>query len=212
MAFRLLSAGAKNTAISHLSFTSLEQFYLWAESNRETAGLFLVDYEFLAQDGNGLDAIERAKISDRAILVTSRFEEQQVRSRADSLGIKILPKGLAPFVPVSIDSGAEKYDAILIDNDPLQHLSWQVAAKDAGRKMIAFATSEDFFRESCKIDPKSPLFIDVSLDNGVRGEAVAAQASSHGFKEIYLATGYDKETITAPSCVRGIVGKDPLFF
>ncbi len=63
-----------------------------------------LDFEFLGQQINGLDLVESLGVSKQVVLVTSHFDECQVRERAEELGVKILPKGLAPLVPITVES------------------------------------------------------------------------------------------------------------
>jgi len=65
--------------------------------------LFLVDYEFVNSKETGLDLIEQLDLKKQAILVTSRYEEQEIRERVRNLGLKIIPKNFAPYIPISID-------------------------------------------------------------------------------------------------------------
>jgi hypothetical protein len=99
---RLSSTGATNAGVHHLRFSSIEKFETWLVGHPNTVALFLVDFEFLGQAGNGLDLIEHTAIAPRAILVTSRYEESRVRSHAEALGVRILPKTLALFVPLKL--------------------------------------------------------------------------------------------------------------
>ncbi len=62
----------------------------------------LVDFELLNQELNGLHVIERTKI-ERSMLVTSHHNNLVVRNLALQCGAKILPKPLAPEVPIKID-------------------------------------------------------------------------------------------------------------
>jgi hypothetical protein len=101
---RLSSAGAAKANVQHVAFSSLEQFMTWAKEHDTNTALFFVDYEFLAQPGNGLDAIEQAGIASRAILVTSRHEEPHVRARTEALRVRVLPKALAPLVPLAVEN------------------------------------------------------------------------------------------------------------
>jgi CheY-like chemotaxis protein len=81
-------------------FTSgadLERWY-----NGQSPVLFLCDYEFLGAKETGLDIIERLGIQRQSILVTSRFEEESVMQRCMTMGVKLIPKGLAGFVPIEI--------------------------------------------------------------------------------------------------------------
>tara|TARA_B100001971_G_scaffold84647_1_gene78134 strand:+ start:242013 stop:244019 length:2007 start_codon:yes stop_codon:yes gene_type:complete len=63
--------------------------------------LYLVDYEFKGAQKNGLDLISEYNLEDKAILITSHYEDEEVRSIAKALGVKIIPKGLAAYVPLN---------------------------------------------------------------------------------------------------------------
>ena len=89
--------------VEHLRFTSLDHFEKWVLENREFETWFLVDYEFLGDARNGLEIIQKLNIQTRTILVTSRFEEYELRRVAKKLKLKILPKGLAPLIPISYE-------------------------------------------------------------------------------------------------------------
>lgn len=64
--------------------------------------LFLCDQELMNYPRTGLDLIEELGIQGRAILVTSHSEEQSIRARCAALGVKLIPKALAGFVPIHI--------------------------------------------------------------------------------------------------------------
>jgi len=208
---RIKSATPPKAQIRHLSFSSTASLEDWYRSHQKENTLFLVDYEILGQSSNGLDVIERLGIAKQSVLVTSRFDEAHVRDRAKPLGVKILPKGLAPFVPISLQSPREKFAAVVIDDDILIHDMWKMAAKAAGHKVACFKHPEEFFAQAQAIHLASPLFIDVSLGEGLRGENVAEQAAVLGFTEIALATGHAAHTIQSPACVKRVVGKEPIF-
>ena len=72
--------------------------------------LFLCDYELLGSDKTGLQVIEELGIQGNAVLVTSHFEEEDVRAQCARLGVKLLPKNLAGYVPVIVDSGPQIVD------------------------------------------------------------------------------------------------------
>lgn len=110
---RLLnSAGQQFCDIKHMAFSSTDMFETWFRTVGAKSKLFLIDYEFVAQTTNGLDLIERLRITDRAILVTSRYDEQHIREKAASLGLRILPKSLASNVPLKVVLPLEKHDAL----------------------------------------------------------------------------------------------------
>lgn len=99
---RLNSVTTPNLNIKHQIFSSPEKVEAWVHQNISIQKLFLVDYEFLDQSTNGLEIIERSGIAKQAILVTSRYEENYVREWAKKIGVKIIPKALAPLVPIEI--------------------------------------------------------------------------------------------------------------
>ncbi len=61
--------------------------------------LFLIDYELLGFEETGLDLIEKLNLREQAILVTSRYEELEIRAKIIKLGIKTIPKNFAPSIP-----------------------------------------------------------------------------------------------------------------
>ena len=85
----------------------------WARKNAEKArdAWFLTDYELIGQDATGLSLVEELGIADRAILVTSRFEEEGIRDRCSRLGVRMIPKSLAVFVPLSLRAAGYSSDA-----------------------------------------------------------------------------------------------------
>ncbi|KTD13218.1 sensor histidine kinase [Legionella jamestowniensis] len=62
--------------------------------------LVLLDYEFVGNSLNGLDIIEKFRINDYSILVTSHFDDKNIQNKAKSLGVGIIPKTIVPFVPI----------------------------------------------------------------------------------------------------------------
>jgi signal transduction histidine kinase len=81
-------------------FTEARLFRTWLSRHRDGRLLCLVDYELLRQEVSGLDIIEQEEISERAILVTSRFSEPLVLQRVSKLGLRVIPKGLVGQVPI----------------------------------------------------------------------------------------------------------------
>ena len=87
----------------HMAFTSIGQFEDWYGANESKKVKFLVDYEFLGQTENGLQLIQRLNLAKSAILVSSRAEDRNIQARAAALGLKLLPKALAPIIPIEVD-------------------------------------------------------------------------------------------------------------
>lgn len=201
--------------------------------------LFLIDYELAGEDLSGLDLIQELGLLEQSILVTSRHEEIEIQKRCETMGIRMLPKLMAGFVPIAIDplspvwdlfSGCHegivnpsilkesefsietaskiRYDLCLIDDDiQLIHPIWSSAAMAKGLRVKLFATPQDFLLFADNIDRSTPIYVDVSIGNGIKGTEFAWEIYQLGFSEINIATGYDASAIKVPSFISKVVGK-----
>lgn len=200
--------------------------------------IFLMDFELIGQKETGLDLIEALKISKQAILVSSRYEEKSLRARCEKMGVRLIPKAMAALVPIVLQHSKLKsdealsnpsvsrsdlvkisspefsdpktrYDLCLIDDDfELIHAVWGSVAKSNGLNIKMFSTPHEFFSYADTIDRQTPIYIDVSLKDGVKGTDVALEIHKLGFDEINLATGYNADSINTPAFIRRVVGKD----
>ncbi len=62
--------------------------------------LYLIDFELVGENKNGLDLIEEFHLNDHAILVTTCFEDSYIRSRCINNNIRILPKAYVPYINI----------------------------------------------------------------------------------------------------------------
>lgn len=197
----------------HLTYTSVSEFKDSVKKDKlKHTRLYLCDYEFLEQNISGLDIIETLSIGKQSILVTSRYEELKVRQRCEELGVRLIPKAMAGFVPIETINSKQVFDAILIDDDKeLIHLIWDQSAKFAGKKFKAYTHPNQFISDVKFIDFNTPIYIDSNLGNGIKGEEVAKHIFEMGFKSIYLSTGYKPSSYSPMYWIKEIVGKDPIF-
>ncbi|HLD44954.1 MAG TPA: hypothetical protein VJC18_05920, partial [bacterium] len=137
-------------------------------------------------------------------------EEDAIRTNCARLGVKLIPKSLAGFVPICVDRRST-IDAILIDDDPLIHSTWHSVARMKKKKIIAYKNTHDFLSECSRIDKTTPLYIDSKLSDGVKGEVAAKTIHAKGFENIYLATGTPASEFGPMPWIKGIVGKVPPF-
>src|SRR5262249_35504432 len=99
-----------------------------------------------------------------------RLEIESAVERGTTVSI-ILPKAQTPgrFVdgkrpnPELRTSVAERYDAVLIDDDYLARLNWKQAATRAGKKIRLFSSAADFFQEAPRIDRETKIYVDHEL-------------------------------------------------
>lgn len=218
---RLAGLACDKAGIRHLVFSSLREFETWYFEFKESFTaqgamqvpplLIMMDQEFTGQNLTGLDLVEKLNIAPMSVLVSSRVEDSDVQARAVRFSIRMVPKLFAAWLPLSVGDEAGQLDALVIDDDPLVHMTWKMTAAAKGRRVQCFSDFESFVLVQQSFPRGIPIYIDVTLANFVRGEQVAEKVSEMGFTKICLATGHNPAEIQAPSCVSEIVGKVPRF-
>jgi signal transduction histidine kinase len=200
------SANKKNIEIIH--FTDPNEFKKWSNSNDIENVTFLCDYEFIGHKINGLNLIEENKIERNSILVTSRYEEDEIRSRCEKFGVKLIPKMMAEIVPIEARGPAE-VDLVHIDDDELMRMSWEFNAKKAGKKIMSLKDPEGV-REKLKEIPKETLFyIDSYLgENVISGQELAKELFEMGYENLYMSTGYEANNFDNMPWIKGVIGKE----
>lgn len=99
--------------------------------------------------------------------------------------------------------------AILLDDDNLIRMTWQLAARVYGVELAIFSTPGELEEHLPSIPKDTPIYVDVSLAGGIRGDDIARDLAGNGFSTIYLTTGYEPSQIPAVKGVRAVLGKDP---
>jgi signal transduction histidine kinase len=203
-----------NPSIKITSFTSAEKLKEWYKNQENFINsnrVYLFDFELLGQKETGLNTIQELGLSDNCFLVTSRYDEDNVRFECNKYGIKLIPKSMAGFVPIEISKTylKVKYDLCLIDDDKsLIQCVWETVAKSKGLNIKMFTTPFEFFENVNSIDRQTPIYVDVSLGNNINGTEVAKEIHKLGFTEINLATGYEADALEVPSFINRVCGKD----
>jgi signal transduction histidine kinase len=198
--------------IVHKQFQSGEVFKKFVQENLDDLNKiqFLIDYELLSQGKTGLDIIEELNISKNSILVTSRYEEASIQARAGVIGLKLLPKSLAGFVPFEIKKAKIKYDIILLDDDQLVRMTWEMKAKQKGKSILSLASASELWAMLGELDKENVFYIDVHLSKSENGEQVTKKLFKLGYLNLYLATGYDSDQFPHVTWIKGVVGKNPV--
>jgi len=211
---RFDSASAPAHGVRLFHFSSPDDLRNWvkAEDDLRTPTLFLMDHELLGHDETGLSLAEELGIGERTVLVTSRYEERGILSHALRIRARLIPKSLAGFVPISIRNVIEDprpLKAILIDDDELTRMNWQIEAEKAGMAFRAFTSVDEFLSECEQVERETPIYVDANLANGVNGAEESARLYAIGFREIKLTTGHAPDRFSRFTHLRGVVGKDP---
>lgn len=206
-----------------LHFNKSKEFVDWYELNRSLPVLVLSDYELLGELNTGLDILEELKIGNRAILITSHYEESEIIERCMASHIFLLPKSLVAHIPIELkpeiktrsnnfsNEFFEECDYILIDDNSLIINIWLMKAETYHKKVIVFSSITDAEREIFKYDRNVPVYIDSTLENNIKGEIYAKKLYELGFKTIYLATGHDSKQFPLMYWIKAVVGKTPPF-
>jgi signal transduction histidine kinase len=97
---RFKKANSGNANVEVLHFSTPNELIDWHKQNTAQRAVFLVDHELLGFEEVGLTLIESLGIGKQSILVTSHYEEASIRDWCQRLGVPMIPKGMAGFVPI----------------------------------------------------------------------------------------------------------------
>jgi hypothetical protein len=125
------------------------------------------------------------------------------------IGLRMIPKSLAAFVPLEVLPVHEIFDAVLLDDDELVHMTWGAIARRNNRKLLAFRDVDSFFAAIKNIDRVTPVYIDSNLQGGLKGELLIPRVAAMGFKAIFLSTGLEADEVSRVAGLSGILGKEP---
>ena len=216
-------------------FSSGTDAYVWYTQHAPAQSLFLCDYELLGDPDNGLDLIEKLGVQDRAILVTSRYEEPQVQARCAKMGVRLIPKGLAGYVPMQVvgtnllsgpltqpsPSGEREettnsgYRVLLIDDDEGIRLAWELEREKLQIGVLSvFASFEECECAAPDYSSYDFAFVDKHIAHSSWAlDQTIAELKSRGVKRVFVASGENAHALAAdPLCAQAdgvIAGKMP---
>ena len=169
--------------------------------------LFLLDFDLGDESDDGLQLATLIPSGATKALITSHYDNGVVRARAEEAGVKILPKQLVPFVPIELAGG--DLDCVLIDDDSIVHMVWKLSAKTFGKRIRIFQDppSDD---ELNSIPHGTPIYVDQNLRNGIRGTEVSKRLFEKGYRNLVLASGFDRlQDETIPWVRQVTMAKEP---
>lgn len=98
--------------------------------------------------------------------------------------------------------------AVLLDDDPLVHMNWKMAAKSAGAELKAYKTTQEFVTDIETFPRDIPVYIDSELGDDIKGEDIAKDLRDKGFTDITMATGHDPNKFNHLTWLK-VTGKAP---
>lgn len=173
--------------------------------------LLLTDYELLKQGINGLEVIGLTCLN-RAILVTSHYENQDIIKKSILLNTKILPKTLASEVKLTVieNRAFEKKAAQLVvledDKEFSDILSYLFRHRE--KEVDIYNNSYDLLNNLEYYEASTiKICLDFSLGQPINGIELANAIYTRGFKNLYLASGYNFTQEELPSYLQVVADK-----
>ncbi len=191
---------------SFTSFVKPEDFLAELPTINKNNSTFIVDYHFSNSHLTGLDIAKRLE-GGSIYLLSSSSESKELVSYASKKPIFLMDKLYINDFLIDFEPNESLYDLVLIDDDDLCRLSWQVKAKNLG-KNILLCRNYDELREKINIIPKNiPIFLDSLENERVSGDLITKKLYAMGFINLYYASGFTDEDYNFPEVIKGNVGK-----
>lgn len=193
----------------HHFYSSTDLFSKYDRLSSEV--LLICDFELQEEMMDGISCIKKLNHELHSILITARDEEKEILERCIPIGLPLLPKELMNHIPIRAPLKYSKHPPpiVLIDNDRYMHINWSEFCSKYNLPFKSFFTVMNFMELHEGIQKDCYLFIDSSLDEGVRGELEAKKIFEMGFENIFISTGYSKEYFSEMSWIKDIIGKNP---
>ncbi|MCB9061222.1 MAG: HAMP domain-containing histidine kinase [Halobacteriovoraceae bacterium] len=175
-------------------FKTPESFINWFERIENEEIVLIVDFDFKNSELNGIDIVKKLDIKQNVYLSTSHCSNKNVQESCKELGIKLIDKGLIPYIPIHFCSNDSKtLKTILVDDDPLVRMVWDIQAKKKGIEFVSYSNKEEFYSNISTFRKDSPIYIDSSLGEGINGVDIVKDLLNSGYQKVALATGFDKD-------------------
>lgn len=100
---------------------------------------------------------------------------------------------------------------VLIDDDELTRLTWEMKAKQNQKELKTFKSFSDFNLGKAHFGKESLIYIDSDLGSEIKGEEIASLLHSEGYTNISMATGYSSESFSKLTFLKSVISKTPPF-
>jgi FixJ family two-component response regulator len=148
----------------------------------------LVDFELINQELNGIEIIEQTDMQDRSIIVTSHYENQEVRKLSAKSGIKMLPKPLAAEIPIKIVE-KKNVDVVIIDDDEVFTNCLTGFLKEKAMVVDTYHNPKVFLENLSQYDKKVKICMDNDFRSQISGFELAKRLNKAGYTRLYMLSG-----------------------
>jgi signal transduction histidine kinase len=173
--------------------------------------VFLIDYEFIGYEMTGLDVIRNLNIGSKAYLVTSGYEDHHLQKECEKLGVKIIPKNIAPYFPIHTSNNKNKADLIILDDNQELATAWILHGIKVGKSVVAFNTINEFKSSMMCYEKNIPIYIDFHLNESLTGLEFSKELYEKGFTNLYIASACSTLRLNEMPWIKGLSGKEPPF-
>lgn len=202
-----------NNNVHFIDHYNLQDLSAWYKGNAKTPSIFLIDYEFIGSNKNGLNIIEELNITNKSYLVTSHHDDINLRNQCEKINLKIIPKTFAAYIPIILSKAYDikPVDLIFIDDDIMLTNAWVYHGLTKGMVVASYNSIHAFKIDLNNYAFNTPIFIDSDLKDNIKGQDFAKELYEKGFNNIYLSTGYLPTDFPKMYWIKEIIGKEPLF-
>ena len=102
-----------------------------------------------------------------------------------------------------------RWDAVLVDDDPLVHLTWKLSARTAAKQLLGCRSASELRAQLPALPRSTPLYLDSHLGEGISGEELATELQQAGFTELHIVSGYEAVRFSHLAFLRSVLGKNP---
>lgn len=103
-----------------------------------------------------------------------------------------------------------KKNIILIDDDELTRMTWEMKAKKTDIELKTFKDIQTFKAIMDAIDKDTEIYIDSELGD-IKGEALAIELNNIGFRNLSIASGHPPERFAEYTFLRSVISKKAPF-
>ncbi|MDR1235548.1 MAG: PAS domain-containing sensor histidine kinase [Holosporaceae bacterium] len=158
--------------------------------------VLLSDCELRYQRLDGLDVIQNSGMNNfRSVIVSSIYNRREIQERADSLGIKILPKAFIDDVQLTLD-GKEDVDpsssganVVVLDDEKYFADNISDVLRSKGMEVDTYYNPGDLIKNLSRYDINIKIVMDNYFQGDITGEDFAKKLFESGFERVCLLTG-----------------------